>query len=608
MDRYSIAFGIIVVFLLFLLGGWIVFRKRSKKIRQQVEHLERQLQSILTTSTDGIMVLTPDGTIIYMNDVMGNLLDIDPNAPLLFRRDAPRLLLEGKEQDPWEILKTVPDDPQGSMTLFRQTQITTRRGTTITADIYLKNLSTPKDDQPQYLIILRDLREIFREIASGKRDPLTHLPNRKKAYEDFLKICSRHHLNEERFALMIISLDNFLVAQSMLGHDKTDNTILAVTDALKSLAHVHGYETYHLTYTSFMLILPSVTSLEEIHHLATTIQRTLSDLYSEHRSEIYLTASIGIAVYPESGKTTDLFNNVHMALIEAKKLGAGSSFLFRELEKSHHYDEAKLQHDIQFAAERDELIVFYQPIVDAKDHTIVGAEALMRWQHPEHGLIPPLVFIPLMEKTGFIIEAGRFLIREVIRQQATWKRFGFEEIFISFNASIREIDTPDYVEYLSSQLKEHLVDPRLIKVEVTESLAMSNAEKMLETLSRLSSLGVPISLDDFGTGYTSFSYLTRMPATTLKIDKSFIDNILENRKHQQVVRAIIEVGHALGMEVVAEGIESREMAKLLLDYGVDQLQGYYFSKPVPVYELQGSLAKRPQSASNSDDDLLLVTP
>ncbi len=608
MDSYSLIVGITAVFFLIMAGAWIMFKRRTRKIRQRMRHLEQQLEAILTTSTDGIMVLTPNGTIIYMNDVMGHLLDIDPKTSLLFRRDAPRLFLEGKEQDPWEILNDLSRDPKDEMVFFPQTKITTRRGSTATTDIYLKNLSSPNDDQPQYLIILRDLREIFREIASGKRDPLTHLPNRTKAYEDFLKLCSRHHLNEERFALMIISLDDFLVAQSMLGHDKTDKTILAVADTLKGLAHVHGYETYHLTYTSFMLILPSVTSLEEIHHLATTIQRALSDLYSEHRSEIYLTASIGIAVYPESGKTTDLFNNVHMALIEAKKLGASSSFLFRATEKKHHYDEAKLQHDIQFAAERDELIVFYQPIVDAKDHTIVGAEALMRWQHPEYGLIPPLVFIPLMEKTGFIIEAGRFLIREVIRQQATWKRFGFEEIFISFNASIREIDTTDYVEYLSGQLKEHHVDPRLIKVEVTESLAMSNAEKMLKTLSQLNALGIPISLDDFGTGYTSFSYLTRMPATTLKIDKSFIDNILENQKHQQVVRAIIEVGHALGMKVVAEGIESKEMAQALLDYGVDQLQGYYFSKPVPVYELQGSLVKRPQSSSNSDDDLLLVTP
>jgi polar amino acid transport system substrate-binding protein len=365
-----------------------------------------------------------------------------------------------------------------------------------------------------------------------------------------------------------------------------------------------------------LLIVPVVESVNRLSSLATTIQDTLSKLYSEHKSAVYLTASVGIASYPESGKTTDLFDNVHKALIEAKKLGAGSTFLYRESKNKHAFDEARLQHEIQFSVEREELMIFYQPIVDARTHKVVGAEALMRWRHSEYGLIPPFVFVPIMEKTGFIIEAGRFLIHEVIRQQARWKQFGFEEIFISLNASMREIDTPDYIQYLVEQLNKYRVDPTAIKVEITESLAMSNVEKMLRTLSRLHATGIPISLDDFGTGYTSFSYLTQMPAETLKIDKSFIDHLLEEPKNQQVVRAIIEVGHALGMKVVAEGIENKQMAEKLLEFGVDLLQGYYFSKPVPVYEFQGALVKRthaqgaPDAAydPNSTSGLSLIDP
>jgi len=554
------------------------------------------------------MVFDPDGNILHMNAAAGTLLDLDPNASLLFRRDAPRLRLGGEERDLWDILKTLPGDPEGEMALFPQTELITRRDNTILADIYLKSFALPRNDRLQYLIIIRDLREVIREIASGKRDPLTHLPNRKKAHEDFLKLCSRHHLNEEHLALLIVSLDNFLVAQSMLGHDKTDKTILAVTDVLKGFAPAYGYETYHLSYTNFMLMLPRTQSLDDVHQLATKIQHAISELYSQHRSAVYLTASIGIAVHPESGQPTELFNHAHKALLEAQKIGNNSIYLYRQTDSRHHANEAQLQHDIQFAVERKELLVFYQPIVDAATHAIVGAEALLRWKHPKYGLISPLVFIPLMEQTGFIVEAGRYLIAEVIRQQATWKRFGFQEIFLSLNASMREFDALGYIEFMLDQLAKHQVEGRLIKVEITESLAMSNAEKMIDTLMQLHRAGIPIALDDFGTGYTSFSYLTRMPADTLKIDKSFIDRILEDTKQQQVVRAIIEVGHALGMKVVAEGIENREMAERLTEYGADYLQGYYFSKPVPVYELQGSLTKRPDPVSPDDDDLLLVTP
>jgi EAL domain-containing protein (putative c-di-GMP-specific phosphodiesterase class I) len=205
-------------------------------------------------------------------------------------------------------------------------------------------------------------------------------------------------------------------------------------------------------------------------------------------------------------------------------------------------------------------------------------------------MISPDVFIPLMEKTGFIIEAGHYLITEVVTQLEKWKQLGYKDITVSLNVSMREIDAPDYVEFLSRQLRSHFVEAHRVNVEITESMAMSNAEKMLSALERLHASGVPISLDDFGTGYTSFSYLTQMPASSLKIDKSFIDNFQEESRNQQVVRAIIEMGHALGMSIVAEGIESQEVATMLHDFGVDKLQGYFFYKPLPVFELQSLIS------------------
>jgi EAL domain-containing protein (putative c-di-GMP-specific phosphodiesterase class I) len=209
-----------------------------------------------------------------------------------------------------------------------------------------------------------------------------------------------------------------------------------------------------------------------------------------------------------------------------------------------------------------------------------------------------------MEKTGFIIEAGRYLIREVISQQARWKHYGFEQILLSLNASLKEIELPDYTQYISKQLKEHNVAPNSIKVEITESLGMENIDIFMEYLTTLRRAGISLSLDDFGTGYTSFSYLTKIPASTLKIDKSFVDNILTDEKSQQVVRAIIEVGHALEMDIVAEGVETVEMANLLTDYGCDYLQGYFFSKPIPAYELQGSLEHKEDQQSTDTEEII----
>jgi polar amino acid transport system substrate-binding protein len=539
-----------------------------------------------------MMLLEEDNTINYMNEAMATLLQVKGSETLLFESDMPNVYIKGKQKRFKDFIQTeyIPD--KNELTYYPQIHIETRKLGKIAVDIYLGKTYVPEKRTEQFIIVIRDLRETLREIASGERDPLTHLPNRTKAYRDYQILCSKHHLKEEKIALMTISIDDFLITQSLLGHEQADKTILAVTYAIKQLSILHGYHIYHLTYANFLLIFPKSTSVHDLFKTAEIVQTSISKLYEEHKSAAYLTASVGIATIPESGTVTELFSKAHKALIEARKYGVGNAHLCKETTVKHQYDESALQHDIQYAIERNELVIYYQPIVDAKTRTVVAAEALMRWMHPEHGLIPPFIFIPMMEKTGFIIEAGRFLIREVVHQQAKWKVFGFEEIVLSLNASMREIETPDYINYLSEQLREHRVRPDSIKVEITESLAMNNAEKMFNTLARLRGAGVSLSLDDFGTGYTSFSYLTKIPANTLKIDKSFIDDIMGDKKSQQVVHAIIEVGHALEMDIVAEGVEKAKVAQMLIEFGCDYLQGYYFSKPVPVFEMQGHLRQK----------------
>jgi len=591
-------YGLLVLSLVFIAIAYIVKQHRTKAHLTNTSH---HLFSLLSISKDAMMLLGDDNTIHYINEAMCTLLHVNNSKKILTDSDMPNVYVKGKQKGFRDFIKEEYTPSQNELSYFPQVYIETRKQGKIAVDLYLGKAYSLETKSEQFIIVIRDLRETLREIASGERDALTHLPNRTKAYQDYQILCSKHHLKEEKVGLMTVSIDDFLITQSLLGHEQADKTILTVTQTLKQLSILHRYHIYHLTYANFLLIFPKAISTEHLFETAEIIQNAISKLYEEHKSAAYLTASIGIATSPESGAITDLFSGAHQALIEARKYGVGNTHLHKKTTVKHTYDESALQHDIQYAIQRNELMIFYQPIIDAKTRRVAAAEALMRWKHPEYGLIPPFIFIPLMEKTGFIIEAGRFLIQEVIHQQAKWKEFGFEEIVVSLNASMKEIETGDYISYLTEQLKKHHVRPDSIKIEITESLAMNNVEKMFTTLARLRGAGISISLDDFGTGYTSFSYLTKIPANTLKIDKSFIDDILEDKKSQQVVHAIIEVGHALEMDIVAEGIETAKIAQMLIDFGCDYLQGYYFSKPVPVFEMQGSLRKHKNIRKQTPD-------
>jgi len=265
-------------------------------------------------------------------------------------------------------------------------------------------------------------------------------------------------------------------------------------------------------------------------------------------------------------------DHAYQALAEAQKNGYGNIHIYERSELEKKYDELILFNAIHDAIDKQEFEIHYQPIVRTKDKEVVAAEALIRWKHSEYGYIPPDVFIPMLEKSGFIINLGQFVLSEVLKQQKRWEVFKFKPIEVSIN--------------VSRQLTEHQVAPELIKFEITEGVAMENESQADRQLHALKKLGVSIALDDFGTGYTSFSYLKKFPADILKIDKSLIDYILDNEEDQRIIRAMIELGHNLGMKIVVEGIENKEMVDLIGSYGCDYMQGYYFSKPLPAYEFQ----------------------
>ncbi len=608
--NHSLTYLLPVLSLVAIAVAYVIKQNRTKA---HLINTANRLYSLLSISQDAVILLESDDAIHYMNEAMARLLKIDGNKKYLVEADMPNIYFNNHPLKLKDFIQEVhrPASSQNELSYYPNLQIETRKLNKTSVDLYLGQTYSPEMRSDQYIIVIRDLRELLEQVASGERDPLTHLPSRAKAYRDYQMLCSKHHLTQNKVALMAISIDDFLVTQSLLGHEESDKTILEVSRVLTHLSLLHSYNVYHLTYATFLFVFSDVQTTDELLELAQTIQDALARLYVEHKSAAYLTASISIATTPESGDIKTLFDKCHEGLIEARKYGVGNAYLCQKTNEGHAYSMSELQHDIQYAIDRKELMIFYQPIVDAKTHKVVAAEALMRWKHPAHGLIPPFLFIPLMEKTGFIVEAGRYLIKEVIHQQAKWKEFGFEEITVSLNASMREVESKGYVSYVSEQLKKYQVRPNSIKIEITESLAMGNAKKMFDTLAHLRGAGVLLSLDDFGTGYTSFAYLTKIPANTLKIDKSFIDEMLQDDKSQQVVHAIIEVGHALEMDIVAEGVETAQSAQRLVELGCDYLQGYYFDKPLPGFEMQGKLQKvqilsKENSKQGHGEDLLPI--
>jgi len=273
-------------------------------------------------------------------------------------------------------------------------------------------------------------------------------------------------------------------------------------------------------------------------------------------------------------------------LRKAQNYGNGRVQEYVQEMAKNDYDALILHNEMHQAIEKNQFEIYYQPIIDAKSQEVVSAEALIRWNHPEYGLIAPYIFIPIMEKTGFIVEIGKYVLEEVLKQQKRWELFKFRQIDVSINITLFEIESEGFVENVEKQLQYHQADPSLIKFEITEGSAMISEESTLKQFMEIKKMGIGISLDDFGTGYTSFVYMKKFPAEILKIDKTMIDYILTNKEDQNIVKAMIEMGHSLGMKIVAEGIENKRMYDLLTSYDCDMIQGYYFSKPVPVFEFQ----------------------
>lgn len=564
--------------------------RRSYGKRLEAEQNEKALFKELFNHTEELVAVLDEERIYYVNKAFYTYLDV-PEKSILKAEALPEIQVKKDRYrlDTFVAKEIRYQEKQGNAAVIPQARMFLqgkRDGTPVT--IYAKKIEGfGEHRRPCYAVVLRDISHQEAQSCLMHLHHLTELPNEIQAKKDLNKIFSRIHLNnDKKLALLMIEIDKFSQIRAMIGHEQAEKQLIHIARYLKREAETVGGHVYHMFMNVFMVVLPKVDRKEEVASFCKKIERQLENFYEIDNIKLHLSASIGIAMYPDAGSTFMLIDNAYKALQEAQNVGYGQYRFFSDLEVRKNFDELELYNNLHTAIDNKEFEVYYQPIVRAKDLEVVAAEALIRWKHPKYGYVPPSLFVPMLEKSGYVIELGRYVLETVAKQIKRWEMFRFRPVQISINMSMLELESSGFVDNVAFQLKDHQVEPELIKFEVTEGIAMQNEELMQERLEALKKIGVSIALDDFGTGYTSFAYLKKVPADLVKIDRSMVTQILESEEDERIVHAMIELGHNLNMKVVVEGVEDEWMMRKLRELGCDYMQGFYFSKPLPAYEFQ----------------------
>jgi diguanylate cyclase (GGDEF)-like protein/PAS domain S-box-containing protein len=421
-------------------------------------------------------------------------------------------------------------------------------------------------------------------------DQLTGLPNRYFLKEKLNGLVESAKANHQNFALLFLDLDRFKAVNDTFGHEIGDKLLVEITEKLNRLLDDH--DTIARYGGDEFTILLANSNEKRACEIAQAIITNLSVPFYQTHNEIFVTPSIGISIFPEHGESFDmLVKNADLAMYFAKSLGKNNYQLFSDdlKEKNHH--ELELEILLRKALKRNEFLLYYQPQINLETNQMIGAEALIRWNHPERGLISPSEFIGLAEETGLIIQIGEWVIRTACQQMMKWQADGLPRLRIAINISAKQFTQTNLPDLLRKVLHETGLDPKYLEIEITESMTM-DVESAISTLLELKEIGVLISIDDFGTGYSSLNYLKRFPIDKLKIDQSFIRECTSDINDQTIIKTVILMAHFLKLQVIAEGVETKGQANFLLQQGCLEAQGYYFSQPIPVEEFEEKLIQQ----------------
>ena len=429
---------------------------------------------------------------------------------------------------------------------------------------------------------LREHRERLYHVVH--HDTLTNLPNRMLLQDRLSRMMMKAKRNKTYVAILFLDLDRFKKINETLGHDIGDHLLLEVSKRLKNcvrksdtVARIGGDE--------FGVILDDLRDVKFVAVVARKFLQALSKPIIIQEYELYATSSIGISLYPDDGEDEDvLFRCADTALYRAKDAGKNNYQYYTPDMNTRAFEFLLMESGLRKAVENDELVVFYQPLINLENNKLIGMEALLRWQHPEKGMISPGDFIPLAEETGLIEPIGEWVLQAACAQNKKWQDVGYPPVKVSVNMSSRQFSKKNVVEIISETLEKTGLSPEYLGIEITESVIMQDVKSTITKLKQLHDMGICLSIDDFGTGYSSLSYLKLFPIDFLKIDRSFVFNITSDSTDAAIAASVILLAHSMELKVVAEGVETSEQLELLRGQGCDYVQGFLFSKPLAAEE------------------------
>jgi diguanylate cyclase (GGDEF)-like protein len=437
-------------------------------------------------------------------------------------------------------------------------------------------------------------------------DDLTSLPNRLLFNQRLEQALSRHRRAGTQLAILLMDLDRFKVINDSLGHEVGDVLLREVANRLSAQSR-HSDTLARMGGDEFVVLIENHESLVDISGCAQRLVEQMSAPYLLNGKEYNVTLSIGISVFPCDGSDSQaLLKAADVAMYRAKELGRNNYQYYLPSMNVHTLERLELESDLSHALERNEFLLHYQPILEVSSGLITGVEALLRWNHPLRGLVPPLDFIPLAEETGLIVEIGEWVLSTACARSKAWQDQGAAGLSVAVNLSARQVADPMLVADLERILHGSGLDPSRLELEITESIVMAKGACAVDVLHKLKSIGVQIAIDDFGTGYSSLAYLKRFPIDTLKVDRSFIRDIPTDSGDMKITRAIVAMARGLRLKVVAEGVETAEQLAFLRNERCDAVQGYFLYRPLPEHEVAAVLdqnrrdcARRPFSPSRS---------
>jgi diguanylate cyclase (GGDEF)-like protein/PAS domain S-box-containing protein len=569
----------------YLVKGQIETRSFLRALRYAVER--KTMEDALFAEKERAQVtLSSIGDAVTCTDVHGNISFLNPVAEALTGWSG----LEAAGRPFGEVLRIVDATTHASLPNEPANRVLIRRDG---REVPIEESSAPIHDRQGQttgaVVVLRDVtatRAMTLELTySAQHDSLTGLPNRELLYDciGFAMGLARRHGKKAGF--LFLDLDGFKHINDSLGHAVGDKLLTSVAgrlvDCLRTSDRVSrqgGDE--------FIVLLSEMTHSEDAAILARRMLKAVGEIHSIGPQEVRVTASIGVSVYPDDGVDAEtLIRHADTAMYQAKQNGRHGYQFFTPAMNQRAAHRQSIEESLRSALERNELALHYQPKIDLKTGVIAGVEALLRWTHPQRGLVPPAEFIAIAEEGGLILPIGNWVLREACTQARAWLDLGLPLATIAVNVSAAELRQDGFLDGLTTILEDTGLEARFLELELTESVLMNHTPLTKSTLLTLRERGVQFAIDDFGTGYSSVSYLRRFPVDALKIDQSFVCRIGVGWEENSIVDAIIGMGRSLGMRVIAEGVETEEQLEFLRARGCDEAQGYYFSRSVPAQQL-----------------------